>query len=219
MEESTKDVQDVLKTEGYFATPVYYIEKPEFVAPVLEVFDEYVKQTCKTNDLYPSIMTHNMVHDPRMQDVGKYIVSTGWNILKTQGYDMDNKVTFFHSMWGQQHYKYGSMEEHIHNDNVQIVGFYFLECPKNCPKLIMHDPRLGKRQISLQEEDTTKVTDATSGIVFEPKPGAMFFTNAWLPHSLTRNASNDPFKFIHFNISVRPAEVANKKKAKAPIVV
>jgi len=111
------------------------------------------------------------------------------------------------------------MEEHIHNDNVQIVGFYFLECPKNCPKLIMHDPRLGKKQISLQEEDTTKVTDATSGIVFEPKPGAMFFTNAWLPHSLTRNASNDPFKFIHFNISVRPAEVANKKKAKAPIVV
>ena len=219
MEESTKDVQDVLKTEGYFATPVYYIEKPEFVEEALIVFDEYIKEHCKMNDLYPSIMTKNMVFDPRMQEVGKYIVSTAWNILKTQGYDMDNKVTFFHSMWGQQHYKYGSMEEHIHNDNAQLVGFFFLECPENCPKLIIHDPRLGKRQISLQEEDTTKVTDATSGIVFAPKRGGLFITNSWLPHSLTRNASNDPFKFIHFNISVKPAEIANKKKIKAPIVV
>jgi uncharacterized protein (TIGR02466 family) len=219
MDQKTENVQDVLQTEGYFATPVYYIEKPDFVAPVLEVFDEYVKKTCKTNELYPSIMTHNMVHDPRMQDFGKYIVDSAWNIMSTQGYAMENRTTYFHSMWGQQHYKYGSMEEHIHNDNVQLVGFYFLACPKNCPKLILHDPRAGKRQIGLQEADTTQVTDATTGIVFEPKPGSMFFTNAWLPHSLTRNASNDPFKFIHFNISVGYAQNAKKKKAKEPIIV
>lgn len=217
MDETTENVQDVLKTENYFASPIYYIDKPEFLESSLVVFDEYVKQACHPNEIYPSIMTPNMVHDPRMQGVGNYIVNTSWNILKSQGYAMDKKVTFFHSMWGQNHYKYGAMDEHIHNDNVQIVGFYFLQCPERSPKLIIHDPRLGKRQIGLEEEDRTQVTQATDGVVFAPKPGAMVFTNAWLPHSLTRNGSNESFKFIHFNISVGIAP--NTVETKAPIII
>jgi uncharacterized protein (TIGR02466 family) len=216
MEKLDKNVQDILTTQGYFTTPVYYIDKLEFVEPVLEVFDEYIKHSCKEKDLYPSIMTRNMVNDVRMQTFGKYVVDTTWNIMKNQGYAMDNKTTFFHSMWGQQYYKYGSMEEHVHNDSVQIVGFFFLECPKNCSKLIIHDPRAGKRQLSLMEENAKNATTATSVIGFTPKPGSMFFTNAWLPHSISRNGSNDPFKFIHFNISVGNAKMSNQKK---PIIV
>jgi hypothetical protein len=196
---------DTLETGNYFASPVYYIDKPEFLEAALEVFNEYVECSCDKNELYPSIMTGNMSADERLQTFSKYIINTGWNILDTQGYRMEDKMTYFHSMWGQQHEKFGSMEEHIHNDSVQIVGFYFLECPENCPKMVVHDPRQGKIQIGLAEKDAKSVTPATNAIIFEPKPGALFFTNAWLPHSFTRNGSDTPFKFIHINISVAPA--------------
>jgi uncharacterized protein (TIGR02466 family) len=221
MDTNHENVQDVLEIGSYFPTPVYYINKPEFVAPMLEVFNEYVKNTCsnKLNDLYPSIMTANMVHDPRAQDFGKYVVSSAWNVLNAQGYDMATKVTYFHSMWGQHHYKYGGMDEHIHNDTVQLVGFYFLECPEKCPKLVLHDPRAGKRQIGLAEADLTKVTEASSGIVFQPKVGSLFITNAWLPHSITRNGSNDAFKFIHFNISVRESDATVAATKNEAIVI
>ena len=39
-------------------------------------------------------------------------------------------------------------------------------------------------------------------INFEPKVGQFMFTNAWLPHSFTKNNSEQPFKFIHFNLGV-----------------
>jgi hypothetical protein len=120
---------------------------------------------------------------------------------------MDNKETYFHSMWGQQHGKYGNMEEHVHNDGVQLVGFYFLECPENGPRMIVHDPRPGKVQIDMPEADNKKITRATSAVVFNPKPGDLFFTNSWLPHSFTRNGSETPAKFIHINISVRDAQI------------
>jgi hypothetical protein len=211
---SEKSVKDTLQTGNYFATPIYFIEKPDFVSTVLPVFDEYVKNSLEVspvNELYPSVMTGNMVFDPRLQEFTQYLVGTAWNIMKAQGYDMDNKITYFHSMWGQQYYKYGNMEQHIHNDGVQIVGFYFLECPEKCPRMIVHDPRERKQQNALSEADHSKVTDATSAIVFDGKPGSLFFTNSWLPHSFTRNGSDNPFKFIHFNISVKVSDIQQKK--------
>lgn len=213
MSQAKENVRDVLKTEQYFATPIYHIEKPDFIETALAAFEDAigVVNQDKENELYPSVMTGNMTTDPRMKEFGRYVVGTAWNILKTQGYAMDDKITYFHSMWGQQHYKYGSMEEHIHNDNVQIVGFYFLECPEKGPKMVIHDPRAGKRQVGLAEADMTKVTNASTGIVFSPKPGSLIFANSWLPHSFTRNGSDELSKFIHFNISVGFAPTQQKK--------
>jgi hypothetical protein len=173
---------------------------------VLQVFDEHVATSLQhrpLNPLYPSVMTDNLLTDARTQDFAQYVVGTGWNIMKSQGYDMRKKVTYFHSLWGQQHFKYSNMEEHIHNDGVQLVGFYFLDVPEEGCKLVLHDPRPGKIQISLPEEDISKITEATNSIVFDAKPGTLFFTNSWLPHSFTRNGSDKPVKFIHMNISVK----------------
>ena len=213
----TKSVSDTLETSHYFASALHYIAKPEFIKDVLPVFEEAIessKKVSQINELYPSIMTANLFMDPRMKEFCQYVAGTSWNILNAQGYKMDDKITYFHSMWGQQHEKYGSMDEHAHSDGVQIVGFYFLECPENSPKMVVHDPRPGKVLLSMQEADATKITPATNATVFEPQAGSLFFSNAWLPHSFTRNGSDKPFKFIHINISVMPIPVSE-----GPIVI
>lgn len=200
-------MQDNLVTAAYFSTAVHTIEKPDFLDKVTPIFDEYVAMQDKTNlnDMYPVIMTGNMNLEPRLNDFLSYIASTAWNILNAQGYKMDDKITYFQEIWGQEHYKYSNMDEHIHALGSQICGFYFIDCPENSSQIILHDPRVGKKQINMPEADTSKITEATSMISFKPKNGMLFFTNAWLPHSFTKNGSDKPFKFLHFNLGVSQA--------------
>ena len=48
-------------------------------------------------------------------------------------------------------------------------------------------------------------TVASQMINFEPKPGLMIFSNAWLPHSFTRHTADKPIKFVHFNLTIQAA--------------
>ncbi|NDG03534.1 MAG: hypothetical protein EB119_10195, partial [Synechococcaceae bacterium WBB_34_004] len=63
-----------------------------------------------------------------------------------------------------------------------------------------------KAQIDLPETDVNQATIASKMINFEPKPGLMIFSNAWLAHSFTRHASEKPIKFVHFNLTVQMAQ-------------
>jgi hypothetical protein len=67
---------------------------------------------------------------------------------------------------------------------------------------VFHDPRPGKLQGFLPEFNTSEATLASSMINFEPKPGMLIISNAWLPHSFTRHGSDEPLTFVHFNLSV-----------------
>jgi uncharacterized protein (TIGR02466 family) len=98
------------------------------------------------------------------------------------------------------------MEQHVHGYGSQIVGFYFIETPENCSRVVFHDPRSAKIQIDLPEQDMTMATPASKMINFVPKPGLLVFANAWLAHSFTRHASEQPIKFVHFNVSVLQAQ-------------
>jgi len=199
-------MQDNLKTSVHFATAIYSIDKPDFLPAALAVFDEAVKhqqQLKEMNELYPVYMTGHLYMDPRLNDFSTYIASTAWNILDSQGYKMDDKMTYFHSMWGQQHHKTSNMEEHVHNDGVQIVGFYFLDCPENSSQMIFTDPRIGKNQLNMVEADPTKISMASTHISFKPEVGKLYLTNAWLAHSFSRHGNDKPFKFIHMNLSVQ----------------
>lgn len=222
MSEKTKSVQDTLETGNYFTTAIHSINKLSFVKDLLPVFDEHIAlalQYKEINPIYPSVMTGNLLMDKRTEPFAQYVVGTAWNIMSAQGYDMRDKVTYFHSLWGQEHRKYSNMEEHVHNDNVHLVGFYFLEVPENGCKIVLHDPRPGKVQISLPEADISQVTPATNSIVFEAKPGALFFTDAWLPHSFTRNGSDNPVKFIHFNIGVKNDPNPKQVSVEGPVII
>jgi hypothetical protein len=105
-------------------------------------------------------------------------------------------------MWTQEHHKHSAMDAHVHGFGSQIVGFYFLETPEGGSNVVFHDPRAGKLQIDLPEQDINMATPASKAINFTPKPGMMIFANSWLAHSFTRHAAELPIKFVHFNLTV-----------------
>ena len=194
----------------YFPTPIYTTNRPDFLPAVNQVSEENISiaRDKTINELYPVYMSNSYYNDPRLEEFSKFITTTAWSILNDQGYYMADKEAFFTEMWTQEHYKHSMMEQHTHKFGSQIVGFYFLETPEGCSRLLIHDPRPAKIIIGLEETDPSNVSDASDIINFELKSGTMIFTNGWLPHSFDRHGSDDPIKFVHFNLNVRHASMA-----------
>lgn len=193
----------------HFPCPIYLIERPDFLNAVKEVSNEQLETSRKKHDLneiYPVVMTNNYYADARVTDFANFVGATAWNILQEQGYAMEDKVVQFTEMWTQEHHKHSSMEQHIHGFGVQIVGFYFLEVPENSSRVVFHDPRAGKVQNDLPEQEMSNATPASRMVNFEAKEGRLIFSNSWLPHSFTRHASDKPIKFVHFNLTVAQAQ-------------
>jgi len=192
-----------------FSTPIYSafdLDNVDLVKTVAED-SEYHNQSNKQ-------MSGTFFHDERIFDFAKYILQTSWNILKRQGYLMENYQTVYESMWLQTYEKHSYMEHHTHGNGNQIVGFYFLEVPENSIQLILHDPRSGKIQMDLDESDITQVTHGSKFVVLNPKVGQLILTPAWLAHSITANQSDELVKFVHINIQAQ--RVANNKSCQLP---
>jgi uncharacterized protein (TIGR02466 family) len=199
-------IQNTQLTVAYhFPCPIYIIERPDFLGIVNTVSEEALEVPRKERDLnemYPVHMTGNYFGDPRMAGFTEFIGATAWNILNEQGYAMQDKAVSFTEMWTQEHHKHSAMDAHVHGFGAQIVGFYFLETPEDCSRVVFHDPRAGKVQIDLPEQNMSAATPASRAINFTPKPGMMIFANSWLTHSFTRHAADLPIKFVHFNLTV-----------------
>ena len=194
-----------------FATPVY--------STMLFDSIELVKQVANDTKYHEpsSNMSGNFFQDERIFDFAQHILQSSWNILKHQGFLMENYHTVFESMWLQTYEKHGYMPQHVHANNNQIVGFYFLEVPEKSAQLILHDPRAGKAQINLDETDPAQVTQATSFVVLNPQVGQLILTPAWLAHSISANQSDELVKFVHINIQA--VRVDNKQPGNTPIII
>ncbi len=198
-----------LEVAYHFPCPIYIIERPDFLDAVKVVSEESLevsRKECDLDELYPVVMTGNYYADARVTDFANFVGATAWNILQEQGYAMEDKVVQFTEMWTQEHHKHSSMEQHVHGFGVQIVGFYFLEAPENSSRVVFHDPRAGKVQNDLPEQEMSNATPASRMVNFEAKEGRLIFSNSWLPHSFTRHASDKPVKFVHFNLTVTQAQ-------------
>ena len=194
----------------FFTSSVYMVKNTDFLKPVTTVSKKYLsKLEKKKNEIYPVSMTDNFFNEPDIEKFSSYILDLSWEILKTQGYQMNNKRTHFTEMWTQEHGKHSMMEQHTHKFGSQIIGFYFLETPKNCSKLLIHDPRPAKTIIGLDESDTAVASEASDVINFTPEPGLMVLTNGWLPHSFSRHENSKPISFVHFNVSVNEVQNQN----------
>lgn len=194
-----------LQVAYHFPCPIYIIERPDFLEAVNTVSNEALevaKKAQSLNEIYPVHMTSNYFGDPRIDGFSEFVGATAWNILNEQGYAMQDKAVSFTEMWTQEHHKHSAMDAHVHGFGSQIVGFYFLETPENCSRVVFHDPRAAKVQIDLPEQDIDMATPASKMINFQPKPGLMIFANSWLAHSFTRHAADLPIKFVHFNLTV-----------------
>ena len=188
----------------YFTSAVYTVKKPEFLKDINKISREYVnriKKNNKLNEIYPVYMSENMFTDNRISDFTNFVALISKDILSRQGYNMANFDMVFYEMWTQEHYKFSGQQEHIH-PGCQISGFYFLDVPKDTPRVVILDPRSAKVYSNLPEVDNSQATYGSTMINFVPEPGTLMITNSWLPHSFTKNPSDKPFRFIHFNLGV-----------------
>jgi uncharacterized protein (TIGR02466 family) len=204
-------LQTQLHVAFHFPSSIYLIDRPDFLATVDAVSEEALVVARKErvlNEIYPVHMTGNYFADSRLAKFSDFVGATAWNILNEQGYAMQDKAVQFTEMWTQEHHKHSAMDQHVHGYGSQIVGFYFLETPEGGSNVAFHDPRAGKVQIDLPEQDMNVATAASRMINFTPKPGMMIFANSWLAHSFTRHAADLPIKFVHFNLAVIPVPVA-----------
>ena len=190
----------------HFASTLHRAKEPQFLSTVKPVFDEYVQKIKNSNPpqslVYPAILTELISTDERLREFVQYVSNISWDVLNSQGYNMDLFYTDASEMWGH-HYPYTSnMEQHIHGQDVQLCGFYFIDTPPNSLSMYIHDPRAVKIHAGLPERQSKTLTSAHNKVYYTPEPGDLIFINSWLSHSFSRNQSQHPYNFLHINIRV-----------------
>lgn len=208
-----------LNVQNLYPSDVYWVECPEFLDVAREVSHLYLKKAKKEenyNSMFPVYMTEYM-NDPKVYPLIQYICNAGYTILDSQGFNMTNLITTCNEFWCQEHGKYSGHEEHVHGFVNQLTGMYFLDVPEDSCQLVVHDPRPAKRMINMYEKDMRELTYASLQTFFTPKEGSLYIMNSWLPHGFTRNANDEPFRFIHFNLSVSVNQSQEPKME--PIIV
>ena len=74
---------------------------------------------------------------------------------------------------------------------------------------IFHEPKTGARSTKLKMKPTIKgVVGGTELVHFKPKPGTLIIFPGYLEHEFSVDHGIDPFRFIHWNITAVPKEMA-----------
>jgi len=218
LEEANKP--EPLKTEHYFASPIYFTDKPEWVKAFNTASDAYIKQARlnnaeeikKRNKKLGDKGEHSWVHhssslinDPQFKVLQDYIGSTAWNLLDGQGFDLSNHTIFITELWVQEFSKDGGGHHSLHSHwNGHISGFFFLKASEKTSLPIFEDPRSGNMMNLLPEKDPSKITPASHQVNYKVKPGRLIFFNSYLPHMYAVDNGYESFRFIHFNIQAIP---------------
>ena len=198
-----------MKVENYFHSPIYIVEKPEWVLKTIKATDPYIKEAIKLNK--PNFYKHKdfgLVHhskpiaaEAKLNQLIEFVGNTSRDILDNQGYDTTLYNLFIRDMWVQEFAKSGGgyHAPHIHS-NGHISGFYFLKCSDKTSYPVFYDPRPGKMMNMLKQKDPYKMNLSTEQIHFKIKPGTLLFFNSYLTHEFPLDKGIEPFRFIHFNI-------------------
>ena len=216
-----KKKQDIMNTNWYFSTPVYTIEKPEWVSSAIKATDKYIKESQKRlqpeikerkkilgNKDYLKVKDHGVSYhstplngDPNLKELEEYVGATAWNLLDEWGYDMSLYTIFYTEFWVQEFSKQGGGHHstHVHWDN-HISGFYFLKCNDKTSYPIFHDPRSGAMMTKLPHKDKSKMSHMLDQVYYKPKPGTLVFFPSYVPHEFAVDIGVEPFRFIHFNL-------------------
>ena len=218
---AVKTSKDIMNTNWYFPTPVYDIEKPEWVDGAVKATDKYIKESyardkpklkerkkwlgnkdyLKVKDHGHSYHSSPLNGDPGLKELENYVGATGYNLLSEWGYDMSQYTLFFTEFWVQEFSKNagGHHSTHVHWDN-HISGFYFLKCSEKTSYPVMHDPRAGAMMTKLPQKDSTQLGPMSDLIHYRPKPGTLIFFPSYVPHEFSVDAGVNDFRFIHFNL-------------------
>ena len=201
----------------YFKTPIWSEQKPEFLKSITKATDKYIKKARKTQKKYikqygdfgTSYHSTPLMRDNDFLDLRTYIGQKSWEFLDHHGYDMKQYTTMFSEMWVQEFSKKGGHHSaHIHW-NQHVSGFYFLKANEKTSYPIFHEPRTGARTTKLKMKPELKgIFHGTELVHFKPKPGTLIIFPGYLEHEYAVDHGKEPFRFIHWNITAIPKEMA-----------
>ena len=228
-----KNKKEAMDTTWYFNTPVYSIEKPEWLPSAIKATDKFIKESEKTNQKFLKerkkflgnkdwlkVKDHGLSYhstplngEPGLKELEKYIGATAWNLLDEWGYDMKLYTMFFTEFWVQEFAKQGGGQHstHVHWDN-HISGFYFLKCSEKTSYPSFHDPRAGAMMTKLPHKDKNKHSHMSDMIHIKPKPGTLVFFPAYVSHEFAVDMGVEPFRFIHFNLQAVRNVIVNSAR-------
>ena len=209
-----------LQKQTYFNTPVYFLEKKEWLDYLINSTDNYIEEARNKNKQYfinnkDFGLTHHSMYldrDSNFENFNKFICNNAKDILDEQGFNMDVYSILISELWVQEFSKEGGGNHTLHiHSNSHISGFYFLKCSDKTSYPIFHDPRLNKKMIQLKEKNDTKITDSSEKFYVKPIPGLFVFFNSYLEHEFVVDHGIEPFRFIHFNLQAISKELVNNQ--------
>ena len=212
---------DTLQTSWYFASPVYWMQKEEWVKDLIKLTDPYI-QIAKKNTV-PHIEIRNkkwggdkkdhgfvhhstsLINRPGFKTFEDWIRATTWNLLNDQGYDLRNYKIFVTESWVQEFAEIGGGHHTLHTHfNGHMSGFYFLKASEKTSLPVFGDPRPGKIMNELPQKNNQDLTPANSEVFYTTRPGTLIMFNSYLPHLFRIDDGYEPFRFIHFNCQAIP---------------
>jgi len=204
--------------DDYFKTPIWSEDKPEFVKSLNKATDKYIKEARKrdkklikaSGDFGTTHHSSPLLRDNDFIDFRNYAGQKSWEFLDEHGYDMKQYTTVFSEMWVQEFSKKGGGHHsaHIHW-NQHVSGFYFLKCSEKTSYPIFHEPRTGARCTKLKLKPELKgVFHGTELVHFKIKPGVLIIFPGYMEHEYAVDHGKEPFRFIHWNITAVPKEMA-----------
>jgi len=206
-----------MEISEYFNTPIWSEQKPEFVKSLNKASDKYIKEARKTQKKYIKqygdfgISYHStpLTKDNDFIDLRNYIGQKSWEFLDHHGYDMKQYTTMFSEMWVQEFSKKGGHHSaHVHG-NQHVSGFYFLKANEKTSYPIFHDPRTGARTTKLKmKPDLKGILNGNDLVHYRPQPGTLLIFPGYLEHEFSVDHGHEPFRFIHWNITAVPKEMA-----------
>lgn len=209
----------------YFGTPVWTNNVPEFVQPMNKVCDKYIKNAKK--NLLPTLKERDKLYkrklgdfglsnhsvsintDPEAKEFTQYCGDRSYEFLDWQGFDLKNHSLHYTEMWVQEFSNKGGghHDTHVHW-NTHVSGFYFLKASERTSMPVLHDPRPGAMMTKLPQKDGNKISYANESVHYKVQPGTMVLIPGYTPHQYPVDMGVEPFRFIHWNITAIPKEMA-----------
>lgn len=185
---------------SYFPSVVYRDEKPEFISNTLNVSNGLLEPLENSRPDSLVYQSEPIGDNPNIYGLSSHIASCSSNILREQGYDID-QYNLNVILWAQKIKPFAGFDSHVHKNSV-LCGFYFLEVDDGGSFPVYDDPRPGRLMSGIEEVNSQEVTAATTKVFFgNVVPGTLLLSNSYLPHQLTTNYSKKSTKLLHIIVN------------------
>lgn len=186
---------------AYFPAIVYRDERSDLVEEVAPACLQHLDSVRHPD--HPMCQTGDVGHDPAFRRVADYLLLSGVELLREQGYAVERYDFYLAGLWAQETGSGSGTNVHVHK-NSQVCGWMFVDTPQGGAYPVYHDTRMNKAMIELDFAPSDEVTNATNSIHFNNvQPGTVLFANSWMQHQLVSGSAETPTRCLHFIIAHR----------------